>query len=160
MQVVIQGAKTAGIEIIPDNLSANDYNDKLFNGNFDLAYYAETGGPAPYYELRQWLYSANTAPIGQQATTNFERYSDPQTDTLFNQYGSTADLAQQKQIVSQLEQIMVTQVPVIPITESVDWYQYDTTHFTGWPTPDNQFALPSAFQVPDMGQVLLHLSPK
>ncbi|HEX9338675.1 MAG TPA: ABC transporter substrate-binding protein [Pseudonocardiaceae bacterium] len=160
VQVLIQSAKTAGIEIIPDNLSANDYNDKLFNGNFDLAYYAETGGPAPYYELRQWLYSANTAPIGQQATTNFERYSDPQTDTLFNQYGSTADLAQQKQIVSQLEQIMVTQVPVIPITESVDWYQYDTTHFTGWPTPQNQFALPSAFQIPDMGQVLLHLSPK
>jgi peptide/nickel transport system substrate-binding protein len=54
---------------------------------------------------------------------------------------------------------MLTQVPVIPITESVDWFQYDTTHFTGWPTPQNQYALPSAFQVPDMGQVLLHLQP-
>jgi len=160
MQVVIQGAKAAGIEIIPDNLSANDYNDKLFNGNFDLAYYAETGGPAPYYELRQWLYSANTAPIGQQASTNFERYSDPQTDALLDQYGSTADPAQQKQIIAKLEQIMLNQVPVIPVTESVDWYQYDTSHFTGWPTPQNQFALPAAFQVPDMGQVLLHLSPK
>jgi peptide/nickel transport system substrate-binding protein len=160
MQVVIQGAKTAGIEIIPDNLSSNDYNDKLFNGNFDLAYYAETGGPAPYYELRQWLYSANTAPIGQQASTNFERYSDPQTDALLDQYGQTTDPAQQKQIVAKLEQVMLTQVPVIPVTESVDWYQYDTSHFTGWPTPQNQFALPAAFQYPDMGQVLLHLSPK
>jgi len=160
MQVVIQGAKAAGIEIIPDNLSANDYNDKLFNGNFDLAYYAETGGPAPYYELRQWLYSANTAPIGQQASTNFERYSDPQTDSLLDQYGATADPAVQKQIIAKLEQVMLTQVPVIPVTESVDWYQYDTSHFTGWPTPQNQFALPAAFQIPDMGQVLLHLSPK
>ncbi|HEY3607146.1 MAG TPA: ABC transporter substrate-binding protein, partial [Pseudonocardiaceae bacterium] len=160
MQVVIQGAKAAGIEIIPDNLSSNDYNDKLFNGNFDLAYYGETGGPSPYYELRQWLYSANSAPIGQQASTNFERYSDPQTDALLDQYGQTTDLAQQKQIIAKLEQVVLTQVPVIPVTESVDWYQYDTSHFTGWPTPQNQFALPAAFQVPDMGIVLLHLSPK
>ncbi|HEY0804257.1 MAG TPA: ABC transporter substrate-binding protein [Pseudonocardiaceae bacterium] len=160
MQVLVQGAKTAGIEIIPDNLSANDYNDKLFNGKFDLAYYAETAGPTPYYELRQWLYSANTAPIGQQATTNFERYSNTQTDALFDKYGTITDPAQQKQIVAQLQQVMVNEVPIIPITESVDWYQYDTTHFTGWPTPQNQYAMPSAFQIPDMGQVLLHLSPK
>ncbi|HEX3649608.1 MAG TPA: hypothetical protein VHV49_14375, partial [Pseudonocardiaceae bacterium] len=60
----------------------------------------------------------------------------------------------------QLEQVMLTQVPIIPITESVDWFQYDTSHFTGWPTPQNQYALPSAFSVPDMGQVLLKLAPK
>ena len=75
-------------------------------------------------------------------------------------YGATTDVNQQKQIIGQLEQVMLTQVPIIPVTESVDWFQYDTTHFTGWPTPQNQYALPSAFQVPDMGQVLLHLQPK
>jgi peptide/nickel transport system substrate-binding protein len=160
MQVVQQTAKAAGIELIADNLSANDYDDKLFNGNFDIAYYAETGGPAPYYELRQWLYSANTAPIGQQAASNFERYSNPQTDALLDQYGTTTDVTEQKSIIAKLEEVMINQVPVIPVTESVDWYQYDTSHFTGWPTPQNQFALPAAFQVPDMGQVLLHLSPK
>ena len=119
----------------PDNLSADDYDDTLFNGNFDLAYYAETGGPTPYYELRQWLYSANSAPIGQQAASNFERYSDPETDTLLNQYAATTDPAQQQQIIDQLQQVMLTQVPVIPVTEAVDWYQYDTAHFTGWATP-------------------------
>jgi peptide/nickel transport system substrate-binding protein len=160
VQALQQGAKQAGIELKPENLSSDDYDSKLFNGQFDLAYYAETGGPTPYYEFRQWLFSGNTAPIGQTASTNFERYSDPATDALLNAYGSTTDPATQHQIVGQLEQIMLQQVPVIPITESVDWFQYDTTHFTGWPTPQNQFALPAAFQVPDMGQVLLHLQPK
>src|SRR5262249_8247207 len=65
MQTVVQSAKAAGIELIPDNLSSDDYDNKLFNGQFDIAYYAETGGPAPFYEYRQWLYSANSAPIGQ-----------------------------------------------------------------------------------------------
>jgi peptide/nickel transport system substrate-binding protein len=160
VQTLVQTAKAAGIELIPDNLSSDDYDNKLFNGQFDIAYYAETGGPAPYYEMRQWLYSANGAPIGQQASSNFERYSDPQTDALLDQYGATTDQNQQKQIIGQLEQTMLTKVPVIPITESVNWFQYDTSHFTGWPTPQNQYALPSAFQIPDMGQVLLHLQPK
>jgi peptide/nickel transport system substrate-binding protein len=159
VQVIQQSAKAAGIELIADNLSSDDFDSKLFNGNFQLAYYAETGGPAPYYEMRQWLYTANSAPVGQQASSNFERYSDPATDALLDQYGSTTDQATQKSIVGQLEQTMLTKVPVIPITESVDWYQYDTTHFSGWPTPQNQYALPSAFQVPDMGQVLMHLTP-
>ena len=160
MQTVVQSAKAAGIELIPDNLSSDDYDNKLFNGKFDIAYYAESGGPAPYYEMRQWLYSANTAPIGKTATSNYERYSNPQTDSLLDQYGATTDLATQKQIIGQLEQIMLTQVPVIPVTESVDWYQYDTSHLSGWPTPQNQYALPSIFQFPDWGQVLLHLQPK
>ncbi|HEY1572403.1 MAG TPA: ABC transporter substrate-binding protein [Pseudonocardiaceae bacterium] len=160
VQALQQSAKAAGVDLVPDNLSDDDYDNKLFNGQFDLAYYAETGGPAPYYEFRQWLYSANSAPIGQTAASNFERFSDPQVDALLDQYGATTDSATQHQIIGQLEQVMLTQVPIIPITESVDWFQYDTSHFTGWPTPQNQYALPSAFSVPDMGQVLLKLSPK
>ena len=160
VQALQQSAKAAGIELVPENLSSDDYDNKLFNGQFDLAYYAETGGPAPYYEFRQWLYSPNTAPIGQTAASNYERYSNPQVDALLDQYGATTDSATQHQIVGQLEQVMLTEVPIIPITESVDWFQYDTSHFTGWPTPQNQYALPAAFQVPDMGQVLLHLQPK
>ena len=161
MQTAVQSAKAAGIEITPINLSNDDFYNRLYSGNFDLAYYAETAiGPAPYYELREWLYSGNTAPIGQNATTNFERYNNPQTDQLLNQYGSSTDTATQKQIMAQLEQVMLKQVPIIPVTEEVDWFQYDTSHISGWPTQDNPYALPAAYAYPDMGQVLLHLQPK
>ncbi|HVV23631.1 MAG TPA: ABC transporter substrate-binding protein [Pseudonocardiaceae bacterium] len=160
MQTVIQSAKQAGIELIADNLSSDDFDNKLFNGQFDLAYYAETAGPSPFYEMRQWLYSKNSAPIGQTATTNFERYNNAQTDQLIEQYGATTDVNTQHQIVGQLEQVMLTQVPIIPVTEAVNWFQYDTSKFTGWPGPANQYALPAAYQYPDMGQVLLHLQPK
>ena len=68
---------------------------ELYDGNFQLAYYGETGGPTPYYEFRQWLYSANSAPIGKQASSNWERYSDPAVDQLLNQYAATTDSATQ-----------------------------------------------------------------
>jgi peptide/nickel transport system substrate-binding protein len=51
-------------------------------------------------------------------------------------------------------------VPFIPITEEVAWFQYSTAQFSGWPTPSNPYALPAAYSYPDMGQVLLHLAPK
>jgi peptide/nickel transport system substrate-binding protein len=55
---------------------------------------------------------------------------------------------------------MLTQLPVIPVVEAVDWYQYNTGKITGWPTPGNPYAQPAAYAYPDMEQVLLHLQPK
>ena len=160
LQTVAQGMKAAGIELNVDNLSQNDYNTKLLNGQFQLAYYSETGGPSPYYELRQWLYSSNSAPIGQPAATNYERFKDPSVDALFNEYAATADQATQKSIIGQLEMVMLKQVPIIPVTEAAAWYQYDTKDFTGWVTQQNDYAVPSVWQLPDWGQVLMHLQPK
>ncbi|WP_034091048.1 ABC transporter substrate-binding protein [Streptacidiphilus albus] len=160
LQEVSQGMKAAGIGLTVDNLSQADWNSKLLNGQFQLAYYGETGGPSPYYELRQWLYSTNSAPIGQPAATNYERYSDPATDKLFDQFAATTDLATQKSIMGQLEELMLNDVPVIPVTNAAAWYQYDTKNFSGWVTPQNQYAVPSVWQLPDWGQVLMHLSPK
>jgi len=55
---------------------------------------------------------------------------------------------------------MLSQVPVIPVTEQVDWYQYDTQHIGGWVTPSNPYAAPAQYSSPDWGVVLLHLYMK
>ncbi len=159
VQVIQQQLQAVGIKITPINLAGTDYNNRLYFGKFQLAYESETGGPSPYYELRQWLYGPNTAPIGKQASTNYERYSNPATDSLINQYGATTDPAQQHAIVNQLEQVMLSQVPLIPMTESVDWYQYDTSKFTGWVTQQNPYAQPAAYSNPVWGIMLLPLKP-
>jgi peptide/nickel transport system substrate-binding protein len=152
--------KAVGIEIKPQNLSSDDYDNRLYNGQFQLAYGDETGGPTPYYEFRQWLYTANSAPIGKPASTNWERYSNPQTDQLLDQYGATTDDKTQHQIMNQLQTVLLQDVPLIPITEGVDWYQYNTAKFSGWVTQDNPYAQPAAYSLPDWGQMLLHLQPK
>jgi len=46
-----------------------------------------------------------------------------------------------------------------PIVEGVDWYQYDTTSFGGWPTPSNPYAQPPVWATPDNGVVLTQLYP-
>jgi peptide/nickel transport system substrate-binding protein len=160
VQTIQQSLRAVGIQITPENLAATTYDSDIFTGKFDLGYYAETGGPSPYYELRQWLYSPNSAPVGTPAGSNFERYSSPATDALINQYATTTSTATQHSIVSQLQKVMLADVPVIPITEQVDWFQYDTGSFTGWPTPANPYAQPAAYNYPDWGQLMLRLAPK
>ena len=161
MQVIVQNLKAVGIQVSPENLTNTDYDADLFPGNFQLAYVEqETIGPGPYYELNDWLNSADTAPIGKTAATNYERYSNAATEALLNQYASTTSTATQHSIVDQLEQVMLTQVPFIPVTEGVDWYQYDTAAFSGWPTPGDPYAQPPVWAYPDNEQVLLHLKPR
>jgi len=160
VSVIQQNLKAVGIQVTPQNLAATTYQTDLYGGKYQLGYGSETGGPSPYYEMRQWLYSANSAPIGTAAGSNFERYSNSSTDALINQYATTADAATQHSIVSKLQSIMLKEVPVIPVTESVDWFQYDTGSFSGWPTQGNPYAQPAAYNYPDWGQTMLHLVPK
>ncbi len=161
VQVIQQQLKAVGIKITPENLSSTTFDSNTYNGKFQLAYNGnESGGPAPYYELRQLLYSKNSAPIGKAASSNWERYSNPAVDKLIDQYGATTDSAKQHAIVAKLEAVMVNEVPVIPVTEGVDWYQYNTKNLTGWVTQSDPFAKPAAYEHPDWGVMLLHLKSK
>jgi peptide/nickel transport system substrate-binding protein len=153
-----QQLQPLGVNLTIDDLAGGTFDDRLFKGNFDLAYYSEVGGPGPYYELRQILHSANSAPLGQNAASNFGRYSNPTVDKALDDFAS-ADQAQQKQLLSTVQEAMLRDVPVIPTTESVNWYQYNTGAFSGWPTKDDPYALPAPYQIPDNEQVVLHLTP-
>jgi peptide/nickel transport system substrate-binding protein len=160
-QIVISNLKAIGIKVTTSNLSSTTYNNDNYNGKFELSYNGnEAGGPAPYYELRQLLYSKNSAPIGKNAATNWERYMNPAVDKLIDAYAATADPTKQHEIVRKLEKVMVDEIPVIPVTEGVDWYQYNTKDLTGWVTEQNPYAQPAAYVYPDWAVVLMHLKPK
>ena len=69
-QIVISNLKAIGIKVTASNLSSTTYDNNVYTGKYDLAYDGnEAGGPAPYYELRQELYSPNSAPIGKLASS-------------------------------------------------------------------------------------------
>lgn len=157
LQIITQQLKAVGIAVTVQDENSTPYTSDLQGGHFELAYAGSGGpaaspGPSPYYELRGWLFSGN---IG---STNYSRFKSASTDTLFDQYGG-ASQPQQVQIVHQIQKTMVDEIPFIPTTEGVDWYQYDTTNIEGWPTESNQYAQPSPYSFPDNGQVLTRLYP-
>jgi peptide/nickel transport system substrate-binding protein len=154
-----QQLEPLGVELTVDDLAGETFNDRISKGDFDLAYWSQVGGAGPYYEFRQILHSENSAPLGEAAPSNYGRYSNPEVDKALDDFAA-ADEATQMQLLSTVQEAMLRDVPVIPTTESVQWYEYSTKSFTGWPTEDDPYALPAPWQFPDVEQVLLHLVPK
>ena len=158
LSVIKEQLAPLGVKLTINDLAGETFEDRLAKGDFDLAYYSETGGPGPYYELRQIMHSENTAPLGENAPSNYGRYRNPEVDKALNEFAS-ADDAKRHELLGVVQEAMLRDVPVIPTTESVQWYQYDTSSFTGWPTEKDPYALPAPWQIPDQEQVLLHLKP-
>ncbi len=157
LQIITQELKAVGIAVTAQDENSTSYATDLQGGHFQLAYAGSGGlgpipGPSPYYELRAALYS------GSIGSYNFSRYKSTSTDALFNQYAA-ATPDQQVQIMHQVQQVMVKDMPFIPVTEGVDWFQYDTSNIGGWPTASDPFAQPAPFNSPDSAVVLTHLYP-
>jgi peptide/nickel transport system substrate-binding protein len=157
--ILVQDLKAIGIELNPNFVSDDAWTTDVQNGNYETTNHWTDPGPTPYNIYASLLLSSNTAPIGQSASNDFERWIDPTTDQLLNQFATSTDPAVQQQAMSAIEKLIVEQVPAIPLTNEPYWYEYNTTNFTGWPDPQHEYALPSPFQYPDDEIVLLHLQP-
>jgi peptide/nickel transport system substrate-binding protein len=159
LHLMQEDLRAIGMDVKVDNISGNDQLTRLQNGRFQMGYYFTTGGPGPYFETHNVLSSSTTAPIGQAATSNYERWRDKTTDRLLDQYTKTASSAQQHAIVNQLQAVMLRDAPVIPVIEDVNWFQYDTSQIVGWPTKSDLYAQPGC-TLPDEGVILDHLHLK
>jgi peptide/nickel transport system substrate-binding protein len=159
LQIISTNLKAIGINASVNALSFNAYYSALQTGNFDAAISWTNTGPTPFFLFDGALDSKNTAAVGQSANSNWDRWNDPTTDKLLNQYASTTDPNVQLQAIYGLEKIMAEQLPAIPLLMATSWFEYTTTHFTGWPSPDNPYAIPATPNVPDSEIVALNLKP-
>jgi peptide/nickel transport system substrate-binding protein len=156
-QIMANNFKAIGIDASVNVVTYNNYITALAQGDFDSAISWTNTGPTPYFLYNSLLNSSNTAPIGQKATSNWERWSDPATDKLLTQYASSPDAATQQQAIAGLEKIMVDQAPSIPLVYGAIWYEYNTTHFVGWPDQSNPYAVPAPYSAPDAELVALNI---
>ena len=72
-----------------------------------------------------------------QVNANFQRYENAEAWELVQQVGRTevTDPAIQEPI-SQLQEILLTEMPLIPMWYNGLWSQVNNDHWTNWPTGD------------------------
>jgi peptide/nickel transport system substrate-binding protein len=158
-QIMANELKAIGMNVFVNSLSYNAYYSALQLGNFDTAISWTNPGPTPFFMYDSLLYSKYTAPLNSTAVSNWERWKDPATDQLLNQYASSVDSHTQTQALYGLQKIVVEQLPSIPLIYGATWYEYSTAHFSGWPDANNQYAVPSPYTLPDAEIVVLNLHP-
>jgi peptide/nickel transport system substrate-binding protein len=157
-QEVTAELKTIGIQATLNAEPNPQWLSDMEMGKFQMGFNAGELGPDSFYQYDGWLLSSGG--IGTLAPNNFERYSNPKTDTLINSYLATNDPATKQSVMSSLESVMVNDVPVIPLYYATDWGLYTTTQFTGWPSPSDPYEIASSYDTPMNEVVLLHLKPK
>jgi peptide/nickel transport system substrate-binding protein len=157
-QIIAQELKQIGMDVTVQGVSVQKFGTDVNDGTFQMVNRYSTVGPTPYFMYDQFLDDTITAPVGKNATGDFERFYSPQAQALLTQYASTLDSQTQLNDILGMEKIVATQLPIIPIIFSVAWNDYSTSKFTGWPSPSNPY---------DVGQpegpydeyVILHLHP-
>jgi peptide/nickel transport system substrate-binding protein len=162
VQIIAQDLKAIGINA---SVKAYDYStwyDRVSKGDFTMSIGWSSGGATPYNYYRDQMSQRSFNPIGTASGANWHRYVSKKADDLLNQLAATSDLAQQKTISEQLQQTFADEAPAVPLFPGPDWYEYNTTRFTDFPTKDNPYAVGSFFNqgTPEQLIVMTTIKPK
>lgn len=157
-EIMSSELKKVGMDVTVSGISVAAWDTAVADGTFQATIHWSNSGPTPFYIYQGWLDSSLSAPIGKPAANDYERFSSSQANSLLNEFSTTDNTATQKAAIAGLGKIVATQLPVIPLVYGVAWYEYETNHFTGWPTPSDPYTVgqPSGF---NMEITILHLRP-
>ncbi|MHB8928625.1 MAG: ABC transporter substrate-binding protein, partial [Bacillota bacterium] len=108
-QIFQQNLAEVGIKVNIKNSEASSFFDAVQKRNFEAALFAWQSGVDPD-DLTLW-HSKQIPPNGQ----NFIGYVNPQLDQLLEAGQKTLDVAQRKQIYAQAQQILATDLPILPV---------------------------------------------
>ncbi|WP_104090267.1 ABC transporter substrate-binding protein [Arthrobacter sp. GMC3] len=144
IQEVRKQLSAIGIDVTIKQPQPAGYQQAIQNGDYEVAM-GGMGGGNVFQAYNSLLSSEFHVKNGELAPSNFERYSDPQTDALLAEYKATIDPAKQLEISHQLQQIVYDQLPVIGLYYGGLWGLYNTSKFTGWPTAEDPYAPPQTY---------------
>jgi ABC-type transport system substrate-binding protein len=128
------------------------------NGIFDATIHWSNQGPNPYFFYSNWLDKSLSAPVGKPAAGDYGRFSSPQAQAALAQFASSGDSTAQAQAITKLENVMSSQVPVVPLMYGGAWSEYSTRNYTGWPSASNPYMVPVP-NIPYLEYTVLQLKP-
>jgi peptide/nickel transport system substrate-binding protein len=149
--LISQDLEKIGIEVKVQQQQYGAYISNLQNGKYDLAISWTNGGSTPYKTFQDLL--------NVNGGWNVEKWSNPKTDAALDTIKSTTDVSKQKEAFSIIEDVMVNQLPAIPLFYGPTWYEYSTAKYTGFASETNPYAGPSPFSWPAPAVVLSKLKP-
>jgi peptide/nickel transport system substrate-binding protein len=135
IQIIADSTKGAGIKVTPAYPDFNSLVDERNSGKFELVINNEKqigNTPYTYYDYLFHL------PIAETMTTvNFARFNQagaaPWALTLKLNKLKSSNVAAAKKIHSQIQKVILEQLPAIPLWYNGMWAQYNTSVWTNFP---------------------------
>jgi peptide/nickel transport system substrate-binding protein len=142
-QIVKGNLEKLGIQVDVASPQETVYNADRETGRFDLLFGVYGGDCNIHKDFADPLSSVQSADIGKKAISNFTRWRDKETDDLLATLSSAGDEKSQQEAAHGLQQIMMEDVPNIPLWYGAKWFQYRTARVTGWPEENDPYAMSS-----------------
>lgn len=159
-QIVQQELRAAGINLVIDAESGQQFNNNQDSGNFQMliSNYGYTPNAYAYYYnmLESTLAPKKGSP---DLTGNYGGYDNPQVDAALSAIASTNNADAQKSYFSVIEQHFVQDLPLIPLFEQQNEQEFNGNVVTGYPTTGDPYASPAIYMQPDIGWVTMRLIP-
>ena len=134
-----------GIDVKINQPQPAAYFQAVQNGDFDVAMTSFGGNGSVYQGYYNLLSSDFLQPIGTSAPSNYQRYSNPEVDTMLTEFRTTVDADRQKELAGELQEVMYNDLPVISVYYAGLWGLVSDKSFTGWPDADNPYMTPTPY---------------
>jgi peptide/nickel transport system substrate-binding protein len=134
IRVIAESAQAVGINLTPDFPDYSSLVDERNSGAFDMLINNDkqiSSTPWTYYD-----YVFRLPILDSQTTTNFGRYENEDAWALVQELDRTPtdDVEGIKDVISQLQTIHLTDLPIIPLWYNGMWSQWSDAVWTNWPS--------------------------
>ncbi|HLS15955.1 MAG TPA: ABC transporter substrate-binding protein [Beutenbergiaceae bacterium] len=147
-----------GIEVSPQGVSFESWVETRNNGTFDITIASVAIGQTPFDMYRSIMSSEYRNDEGS-VTANFSRYYTDEADEALLAYANTDEEAEQQAALEDLQALMVEEMPMVPMIQAPNWFQFNTANWEGWPSEEDPYAFGAPFQSPDNILVVQNLTP-
>ena len=132
-RVIAEDLQAAGIDVTADFPDSGAVDDARSSGDFDLLINNWAGLSNTPWTYYNYLFHQPVRDL--QLVGNFGRAADTGAWDLVQQLSRTpSDSAEYARIMGQLQEISLTQMPMVPLWYNGLWAQYNTSTWENWPT--------------------------
>jgi peptide/nickel transport system substrate-binding protein len=162
-KLIEEQAAEAGIKVVATTISWNEFADSRTAGEFELIMGGVVGTSIadPYQIYRDWFSTDYTTPVGtalEPGDWNFARYSDTEVDDAVKAAAATNDEAAKAAAYAVVQENIVEDLPYIPLLVNASQTFFNQTDYTGFPTEEDLYVFPPAWQGPSSGVILGNLA--
>lgn len=136
-EIIAEGARAVGINVTADFPEAGDVDAMRVSGDYDLVVNNQPNQTSNPYTNYHYLYQLPVQE--QQPANNFGRYVNEEAWDLSQDlahFEADASSPEYMEILSQLQEITMRELPAIPMWYNGLWFQANTTYWTNWPSAD------------------------
>ena len=146
------------VQIITENLQDVDINasvvtpefgdwlNSLQTATFEASIGWSASGITPYDFYHAVLDSTLITEEGVANGSTWARWTSDESDELLAAFTATADEAEQRDIMNQMQMLYVENIPAIPLFPGPTWYEWNDTRFTGFPTEEDYYTQGSSWE--------------